>query len=218
MAARPPGSGARSADGRPGLRPSDREQDRGQEEAPVRVRPQEGDRQRPQDAVGMPFPAREQPLREREPEDPEQLRPDEEAARQQDPSREGESGGPSARASDVAARRVEHPRDGRRHRCAKRGEREPPADVEEASEDDLRAPLLVQPRRTERRAREHVVAQDGAGIHHEFAGAEVVREVDGRERDRRGDRRWHRDRGDDPHRREPGVSEPAREPSVRERG
>ena len=155
------GPGRGRAPGVQVLRPGDREQDRGQEEAPVRVRPQDGDRQRPQDAVRMPVPAREQPLREREPEDPEQLGPDQEAARQQDPRREGEPGGRPARGADVAARRVEQPGDGRRDRRTERGEREPPADVEEPSEDDLRPPLLVQPRRTEGRAREHVAAQDG---------------------------------------------------------
>ena len=155
------GPGRGPAPGVQVLRPGDREQDRGQEEAPVRVRPQDGDRQRPQDAVRMPVPAREQPLREGEPEDPEELGPDQEAAGQQDPRREREPGGRPARRADVAARRVEQPGDGRRDRRTERGEREPPADVEEPSEDDLRAPLLVQPRRAEGRAREHVAAQDG---------------------------------------------------------
>ena len=212
------GPGRGPAPGVQVLRPGDREQDRGQEEAPVRVRPQDGDRQRPQDAVRMPVPAREQPLREGEPEDPEELGPDQEAARQQDPRREGEPGGRPARGADVAARRVEQPGDGRRDRRTERRHREPPADVEEPSEDDLRPPLLVQPRRAEGRAREHVAAQDAARVQHEVAGPEVVREVDGRERDRRGDGRRHGDRGHDPHRRESGVRDPAREPSVRERG
>ena len=156
-------------------------------EAPVDVREGEGDRGQEPSPRRMRRAGRDRPERHRDAEDAEQLRAHREGRRRDDEPDQGEHGGGAGARAARAAGEGDEPDRGGDESGAEHGEPRPPARDVDHPEQDLGAPLLVEPGSTLHGEREGVRRGDRARGHHLGAQTQVVGEVERAERRHQGD-------------------------------
>ena len=163
------------------LEPGEAEHDRRQEEAAVEVRPdehQEGDRP---ETGRMAAPLRDEDEQDREAGHAQQLRAKRKGRGRDRECAEGhERGAPRRQAAsepDQQDRSEDHAHEPR----SKQRQTRPATDLVDRRQDDLRSPLLVEPRQPVRSEGPRVDARDRARPDDLVAGAQVIGKVDRRE-------------------------------------